>query len=164
MAEEYSTDAPTDPNMTYIVSLSGGTGSAMAAERALQRYGKQVRLWFSDVRHEDEDLYRFMQDTAKRWWQLYGVRLYIHRNQRNPLVVAEQKVIIPNERRAPCSHEREDRAVPQIHCRAAKAGDNHARDGLERATSARQTKEGLRSAWLPGGLSVDVAAAAVPGV
>ncbi len=64
MAEEHSTDS-----MTYIVSLSGGTGSAMAAERALQRYGTRVRLWFSDVRHEDEDLYRFMQDTAKRWWQ-----------------------------------------------------------------------------------------------
>jgi hypothetical protein len=33
------------------------------------------------------------------------VRLYVHRNERNPLTVAEQKVIIPNERRAPCSHE-----------------------------------------------------------
>jgi hypothetical protein len=100
MAEEYPTD-----HMTYIVSLSGGVGSAMAAERALQRYGDRVKLWFSDVRHEDEDLYRFMQDTARRWWQLYGVRLHIHRNERNPLMVAEQKVIIPNERRAPCSHE-----------------------------------------------------------
>jgi 3'-phosphoadenosine 5'-phosphosulfate sulfotransferase (PAPS reductase)/FAD synthetase len=69
------------------------------------RYGDRVKLWLSDVRHEDEDLYRFMQDTAKRWWQLYGVRLYIHRHERNPHMVAEQKVIIPNERRAPCSHE-----------------------------------------------------------
>jgi 3'-phosphoadenosine 5'-phosphosulfate sulfotransferase (PAPS reductase)/FAD synthetase len=33
------------------------------------------------------------------------VRLSIHRNERNPLMVAEQKVIVPNERRAPCSHE-----------------------------------------------------------
>jgi hypothetical protein len=33
------------------------------------RYGDGMKLWFSDVRHEDEDLYRFMQDTAKRWWQ-----------------------------------------------------------------------------------------------
>jgi hypothetical protein len=52
--------------MTSIVSLSGGVGSALAAERALQRYGNRVKLWFSDVRHEDEDLYRFMQDTARR--------------------------------------------------------------------------------------------------
>src|SRR5690348_1628299 len=96
MAEEQSTSA----DMTYIVSLSGGVGSAVAAERALERYGTRVKLWFSDVRHEDEDLYRFMTDTAKRWWQVYGARLYIHRNTCNPLVVAEQKVIIPNERRA----------------------------------------------------------------
>jgi hypothetical protein len=67
------------------------------------RYGTRVRLWFSDVRHEDEDMYRFMQDTAKRWWQHYGVRLYVHRNERTPLMVAEQKVIIPNERRAPAA-------------------------------------------------------------
>ena len=59
------------------------------------RYGTRVKLWFSDVRHEDEDLYRFMTDTARRWWKIYGARLYIHRNTRNPLVVAEQKVIIP---------------------------------------------------------------------
>src|SRR5438445_13858555 len=102
MVEEHSTD---HTDMTYVVSLSGGVGSAVAAERALERYGTQVKLWFSDVRHEDEDLYRFMQATTKRWWQLYGVRLSIHRNSRNPLEVAEQKVIIPNERRAPCSHE-----------------------------------------------------------
>ena len=86
MVEELSTDTTTsDPNMTYVVSLSGGTGSAMAAELALQRYGQQVRLWFSDVRHEDEDLYRFMQESTRRWWQLYGTRLSIHRNTRNPL-------------------------------------------------------------------------------
>lgn len=87
----------------YIVSLSGGMGSAMAAERALQRYGKQVILWFADVRHEDEDLYRFMQDCAKRWYSVYGVKLHIHRNERNPLEIAEKRTIIPNERRAPCS-------------------------------------------------------------
>ncbi len=71
----------------------------------MPRYGDRVKLWFSDVCHEDEDLYRFMQDTAKRWWQVYGVGLYIHRNERTPLMVAEQKVSIPNERGAPCSHE-----------------------------------------------------------
>ena len=49
MAEEDSTNP-----MTSIVSLSGGVGSAVAAERTLQRYGDRVKLWFSDVRHEDE--------------------------------------------------------------------------------------------------------------
>jgi hypothetical protein len=74
-----ATEYPTS-NMTSIVSLSGGTGSAMAAERALQRYGNRVRLWFSDVRHEDEDLYRFMQDTARRWWQR-DARTALHSSQ-----------------------------------------------------------------------------------
>jgi hypothetical protein len=97
MAEEYSTDAMIDQDdMTYVVSLSGGTGSAMAAESALQRYGgSRVKLWFSDVRHEDEDLYRFMTGTARRWWKIYGARLYIHRNTRNPLVVAEHTRGLP---------------------------------------------------------------------
>ena len=63
MVEEHPTTTSAD--MTYVVSLSGGVGSAVAAERALQRYGDRVKLWFSDVRHEDKDLYRFMQDTAK---------------------------------------------------------------------------------------------------
>jgi adenylyl- and sulfurtransferase ThiI len=100
MVEEHPT---AEADMTYVVSLSGGLGSAVAAERALERYGDRVKLWFIDVRHEDEDLYRFMQDIAKRWWQVYGVRLYVHRNARNPLEIAEQKVIIPNERRAPAA-------------------------------------------------------------
>jgi hypothetical protein len=138
MAEEHSTD-----HMTSIVSLSGGVGSALAAERSLQGYGNRVRLWFSDVRHEDEDLYRFMQDTAKRWWQLYGVRLYIHRNERNPLMVAEQKVIIPNERRAPCSRCPQDHTVSTLHCPAAQAADDYARHGLERAAPSRGTQESL---------------------
>jgi hypothetical protein len=138
MAEEYPTD-----HMTSIVSLSGGVGSAMAAERALERYGNRVKLWFSDVRHEDEDLYRFMQDTAKRWWHVYGVRLYIHRNERNPLMVAEQKVIIPNERRAPCSRCPQDHAVPALHCAIAQATDDYAGHALEGTTPSRGSQESL---------------------
>jgi hypothetical protein len=92
MVEEYPTGTA---DMTYVVSLSGGVGSAVAAERALQRYGTRAKLWFSDVRHEDEDLYRFMTDTARRWWQIYGARLSIHRNTRNPLVVAEHTRVLP---------------------------------------------------------------------
>ena len=42
----------------HIVSLSGGTASAVAAERVINRYGKDnVTLWFADTLCEDEDLY-----------------------------------------------------------------------------------------------------------
>lgn len=54
--------------MRYIVSLSGGTASAVAAERAIVRYGRRnVLLWFADTAWEDEDLYRFMADCMQRW-------------------------------------------------------------------------------------------------
>jgi 3'-phosphoadenosine 5'-phosphosulfate sulfotransferase (PAPS reductase)/FAD synthetase len=105
------------------------------------RYGDRVKLWFSDVRHEDEDLYRFMQDTARRWWQLYGVRLSIHRNERNPLMVAEQKLIIPNERRAPCSHEL--KIMPFRRYIAQLPKPLTIMLGMERAASSRSTQKGL---------------------
>lgn len=95
-------EAP-EPNRTYIVSLSGGMGSALAAERALQRYGQQVMLWFADVRFEDDDLYRFLDDCAKRWRDLYGVELHKHINKRNPLEAAAYQCLVPTQRRAPCT-------------------------------------------------------------
>lgn len=88
--------------MYYIVSLSGGAGSAVAADRAIQRYGrKRVILRFADVSWEDEDLYRFLDDCMGRW----GGRLYIHKDGRTPLEVFENKKIIPNNMRAPCTYE-----------------------------------------------------------
>ena len=41
MGEEYPTDTT---DMTYVVSLSGGESLAVAAERALLRYGTRVYL------------------------------------------------------------------------------------------------------------------------
>lgn len=50
----------------HVVSLSGGLGSAVAGERAIQRYGREnVSFWFSDVWKEDEDLYRFLWDLMR---------------------------------------------------------------------------------------------------
>lgn len=88
--------------MYYIARLSGGTASAVAADRAIQRFGRRkVLLRFKDTLFEDEDLYRFLRDLMRRW----GGRLYHHIDGRTPLVVAEQKHIIPNSGMAPCSFE-----------------------------------------------------------
>lgn len=88
--------------MYYIVSLSGGVASAVAAERVIQRAGrKRVVLRFADTSWEDEDLYRFLGDCMKRW----GGKLYVHRDGRTPLDVAEERSIIPNNNKALCSYE-----------------------------------------------------------
>lgn len=84
----------------HVVSLSGGTASAVAADRVINRYGKDdVILWFADTLWEDEDLYRFLDDCSAKW------NLPITRTAegRNPLEVAEDRSIIPNNRIAPCS-------------------------------------------------------------
>lgn len=86
--------------MQYVVSLSGGIASAVAADRAITRYGRDaVTLWFADTRWEDEDLYRFMADCMARW----GGDLITYRDGRTPLDVAEQRSVIPDSRIAPCT-------------------------------------------------------------
>jgi hypothetical protein len=86
--------------MHHIVSLSGGTASAVAADRAIARYGRDaVTLWFADTSWEDEDLYRFVADCMGRW----GGELITHRDGRTPLQVAEDEKMIPNQHIAICS-------------------------------------------------------------
>lgn len=91
-----------DERMRWVVSLSGGAASAVAADLVIGRYGrKYVDLWFADVLTEDPDLYRFNADVMARW----GGTLVTHRDGRTPWEVAEQKRVIPNNLLAPCTHE-----------------------------------------------------------
>lgn len=86
--------------MNYVMSLSGGVASAVAADRAIQRYGREaVTLRFADTSWEDEDLYRFLDDLMLRW----GGELHTIKDGRTPLEVAEDRQIIPNSQIAPCS-------------------------------------------------------------
>lgn len=86
--------------MHYVMSLSGGVASAVAADRAIQRYGRDaVNLRFADTSWEDEDLYRFLDDLMMRW----GGTLLRVKDGRTPLEVAEDRQIIPNSQIAPCS-------------------------------------------------------------
>jgi 3'-phosphoadenosine 5'-phosphosulfate sulfotransferase (PAPS reductase)/FAD synthetase len=88
--------------MKYVLSLSGGKASAVAADRAIARYGKEaVTLWFADTAWEDEDLYRFLNDCVLRW----GCEFVTYRDGRTPLQVAEDHKIISNQRMAPCTHD-----------------------------------------------------------
>lgn len=57
--------------MKHIVSFSGGIGSYMTAKRVVERQGKEnTILLFTDTKTEDEDLYRFLVETAL---DIYGV-------------------------------------------------------------------------------------------
>lgn len=86
--------------MQYVMSLSGGKASAVAAERAVARYGKDVvTLWFADTAWEDEDLHRFLGECVLRW----GCTFVTYKDGRNPLQVAEDVSFIPNQKRAPCT-------------------------------------------------------------
>lgn len=90
--------------MYYVARLSGGAASAVATERAIQRYGRnKVLIRFEDTHWEDEDCYRFIADCMKRW----GGKLYPRPTQegQTPLDVFEQESLIPNSAMAPCSRE-----------------------------------------------------------
>lgn len=88
--------------MHYVVSISGGVASAVAADRAIERYGREnVTLWAADTSWEDDDLWRFLHDCEARW----SMKCIVYRDGRTPLEVAEDKSFIPNQKRAPCSFE-----------------------------------------------------------
>lgn len=86
--------------MKYVSSLSGGAASAVAHARAMERYGKEnVVPWFADTLWEDDDLYRFLNDLEGFWNQ----KIIRHTEGINPLQVAENEGIIPNQKLAVCS-------------------------------------------------------------
>jgi len=85
--------------MKHIVSISGGSASAVAANRVLERYPTDTVLWFADTLWEDPDLHRFLRDLEQHW----GRSIIRHVEGLTPLQVAEKRKIIPNQRLAPCS-------------------------------------------------------------
>ena len=52
--------------MLHIISYSGGLASFFEAKLSIEKYGKEnVELVFCDTKTEDEDLYRFLDETEK---------------------------------------------------------------------------------------------------
>jgi len=52
--------------MKHIISYSGGLASFFEAKLSIDKYGENnVELVFCDTKTEDEDLYRFLDDTEK---------------------------------------------------------------------------------------------------
>lgn len=86
--------------MLHVVSFSSGLSSAIAANRVIDRFGKEaVRLVFMDTRIEDDDNYRFMDDFEKR----FGVQIIRLAEGRTPYEVSRAEHVIPNNKLAPCT-------------------------------------------------------------
>jgi hypothetical protein len=114
--------------MKHFISLSGGTASAVAADRVLTRYGRNdTVLWFADTMWEDEDLYRFLSDL-EAYWEKTIVR---YTNGQTPLEVASKKSIIPNNKIAPCSLELKIKPGLEFVAKLAKEGPVTVHMGLD---------------------------------
>ena len=86
--------------MHYICQMSGGVGSFFAARRTLERHGPEnVTLLFADVKMEDEDLYRFLDD-CERWLAHPVTRIA---EGRDPWQVFADVKYLGNTRIDPCS-------------------------------------------------------------
>ena len=87
--------------MKHIVMYSGGIGSWMAAKRVAKEYGTEnLVLLFTDTLIEDEDLYRFLFESAKN----VGGDLVTLKDGRDPWEVFRDVRWIGNSRIAQCSH------------------------------------------------------------
>ncbi|MFC0213886.1 hypothetical protein ACFFK0_15755 [Paenibacillus chartarius] len=53
-------------HIQHVVMYSGGIGSWAVAKRVVQQFGSdRLALLFADTRMEDEDLYRFLEESAQ---------------------------------------------------------------------------------------------------
>lgn len=86
--------------MKHIVSFSGGMGSFAEALSCVEKFGKEnVTLLFSDTLMEDEDLYRFKDETVK----FLGCKLVVLCDGRTPFEVFKDVKFMGNSRVDPCS-------------------------------------------------------------
>ncbi|MDQ0154932.1 phosphoadenosine phosphosulfate reductase family protein [Robertmurraya andreesenii] len=84
----------------HIVFYSGGIGSWATAKRVIKAYGKEnVILMFTDTLVEDEDLYRFIDETVAEM----GVEFVKIADGRTPFDVYFDDKYLGNSRYAPCS-------------------------------------------------------------
>lgn len=83
-----------------VIFYSGGALSWAAAMRTIERHGRDdVRLLFTDTSMEDEDLYRFIDQSEHQ----LGVDIIRLRDGRTPWDVFKDRRMIGNTRMDPCS-------------------------------------------------------------
>lgn len=86
--------------MKHIISYSGGLGSFAAAKLTVEKYGPDAcSLIFTDTKTEDEDLYRFINETSKA----LGIELVTLADGRDIWGVFTDVRFMGNSRIDPCS-------------------------------------------------------------
>ena len=111
LTPENNAQVAQDLTEQHAVSFSGGIPSAEVVERVIRKYGREhVLIWFADVKTEDADLYRFIDDCMTRW----GGTLYYYTDGRTPLDVAQEKKLIPCDLHCPCSYDLKVKAFRQF--------------------------------------------------
>jgi hypothetical protein len=86
--------------MKHIVSFSGGMGSFAEAKACVDKFGSdKVILLFADTNIEDEDLYRFKDETVA----FLGCELVELNNGETPFDVFKRVKMMGNTRIDPCS-------------------------------------------------------------
>lgn len=89
-----------DSKVKHVVSYSGGLGSFMSAKRVIDEHGPEgVVLLFTDTLTEDEDLYRFLDETTDK----FGIPLTRIADGRNIWEVFNDVRYMGNNRIDPCS-------------------------------------------------------------
>lgn len=88
------------PLVKHVVMYSGGIGSWMAAKRVAEQHGTDgLILLFSDTKTEDEDLYRFLEESS----QNVGGTLEVIAEGRDVWQVFNDVRFLGNSRVDPCS-------------------------------------------------------------
>lgn len=86
--------------MRYIVNVSGGLTSFEALRRTITRYGRESTVAvFADTRAEDQDLYRFLDDTER----YLGIEIVRLADGRDIWEVMRDERCITMQQYAPCS-------------------------------------------------------------
>lgn len=86
--------------MNHVVFFSGGIGSWAAAKRVAERHGTDnLYLMFTDTKCEDEDLYRFLHESAAN----VGGELVVLEDGRDIWQVFRDVRLMGNSRIDPCS-------------------------------------------------------------
>ncbi|MET9915403.1 hypothetical protein ABZZ74_54020, partial [Streptomyces sp. NPDC006476] len=134
------------PAERHVVQFSAGIGSFAAAVRIAERYGTdRLTLLIADTGIEDEDLWRFADDTSR----LLDVPLTRVRDGRTPWEVFHDKRFLGNDRLAPCSQ-----ILKQIPCRAWMAENTDPADtlvyvGIEDTPRDRARIPAIARNWKP---------------
>ncbi|MGW1261267.1 hypothetical protein ACWD7Y_04800 [Streptomyces drozdowiczii] len=132
--------------MKHVVQFSGGLGSFGAALAVAEKYGtRDLTLLIADTGIEDEDLWRFADDTSR----LLGVPLTKVADGRTPWQLFHDKRFLGNDRITPCT-----RWLKQIPCRNwmkpnAPVGDSVVYIGIEKTARDRARIPAIARNWKP---------------